>query len=61
MPSGSLQYILWRHDDNGHAILVCRFHSREQAERICRHHIKRGHKSLYRVTVLHPRGPGKGA
>ena len=57
MAAGSVQYILWRQDDNGNVFVVSRFHSRDQADRVCERYRKRGHKQLYWVKPLAPQGP----
>jgi len=58
MPGGNTQYVLWRRDDNGGVLLMCRFHSNHQAQRVCarfqRQHPGRFH---FWVTTLAPRGP----
>ncbi len=57
MASGHRGGVLWRQDDNGQVFVMCRFHSRQQAERACARYQNRGHKQLYWVTTLAPRGP----
>lgn len=59
MSSGSPQYLLWRRDGHGNSFLMCRFHSRQQAERTCLRYQNRGHKQNYWITVLHPLAPGE--
>lgn len=57
MPCGSVQYILWRQDDHGNTLWVCRFHSREQADRVCQRHRQRYPEHRYWVTPLQPQTP----
>ena len=54
MSSGNVQYLLWRRDDNGNDVVICRFHSRQQAERIRRRYQERDAKRVYRITLLQP-------
>lgn len=58
MASGNTQYVLWRRDDNGRILLMCRFHSNSQAQRVCARY-QRQTQTRYRywVTTLAPRGP----
>lgn len=58
MPSGNTQYVLWRRDDNGRILLMCRFHSNNQAQRVCaRYQRQTQTRYHYWVTTLAPHGP----
>lgn len=55
MASGNTQYVLWRRDDNGQVLLICRFHSNNQAQRVCARYQQKKTRYHYWVTPLAPR------
>lgn len=58
MANGNTQYVLWRRDDNGQILLMCRFHSNSQAQRVCaRYQRQKKNRYHYWVTTLAPHGP----
>lgn len=58
MASGNTQYVLWRRDDNGQILLMCRFHSSNQAQRVCaRYQRQKPTRYHYWITTLAPRAP----
>ncbi|ASK33518.1 hypothetical protein [Alloalcanivorax mobilis] len=52
--NGSTQYLLWRKDSQGNASLVNRFHSRQQAERVCARFQTRRQRERFWVSALGP-------
>ena len=58
MASGNTQYVLWRRDENGQILLMCRFHSNSQEQRVCaRYQRQKKPRYHYWVTTLAPHGP----
>lgn len=55
MSTGHAQYVLWRRDADGNITLVGRYHSREQAQRVCQS-LRRRHDHSYWITPLRTGG-----